>query len=42
MDFIIGLLAYKDKYKGPSYNYYLVIINRYLKYLNIFSITRLL
>ena len=33
MDFIIGLLAYKDKYKGSSYNYYLVIINinRYSK-----------
>ena len=31
MNFIIGLLAYKDKHKGPSYDYYLVIINRYSK-----------
>jgi hypothetical protein len=33
MDFITGLLAYKNKRKSADFNIILVIINRYLKIL---------
>jgi hypothetical protein len=33
MDFITGLLAYKDKRKGADFNTVLVVIDRYLKIL---------
>jgi hypothetical protein len=33
MDFIIGLLAYKNKRGGADFNVILVVINRYLKML---------
>jgi hypothetical protein len=33
MNFIIGLLAYKDKRKGTDFDAVLVVINKYLKIL---------
>jgi hypothetical protein len=33
MDFITGLLAYKDKREGADFDVILVVINRYLKML---------